>query len=302
MAEAHMLNPAQPWTHYSYAVHDAVHLLEDPRSSEVQPVKRGQMLAGESVCPSSLRVRHTRRGRQGSRRLQGGARVPRRGAAMKERLGADCSSRSRSSSRTPRTSHTLERLLSSNAAILVEPGRVQLLHGLPLLAERAGAIASVEAVQTRRNLYAEVRRAPRRPDWLGIPIDHRGSLPRAPGGRPGARAAALGAWSSCARSEGQRGARGHQPVGGDSLAEGRVVGRSEREITWDLVQRMHELGAEDAAFSAVVAGRRRGCVSPRRAERPANRGGGDARSRRRLQGQRLLSGLHADVLDREGPG
>ncbi len=38
-----------------------------------------------------------------------------------------------------------------------------------------------------------------------------------------------------------------------TLAEEPVIGRSERELAWELVQRMHELGAEDSAFSAVVA-------------------------------------------------
>ena len=44
---------------------------------------------------------------------------------------------------------------SSNAALLIEPDRVQLFTDFRY-AERAGAIRGVEAVQTRRNLYADL--------------------------------------------------------------------------------------------------------------------------------------------------
>ena len=149
-------------------------------------------------------------------------------------------------------------LSSSNAAILVEPGRVQLYTDFRYF-ERAEAIVSVEAVQTRRNLYADLAERPRRPDRLRIRCDHRGSLPRAQRGRPGVVARRglveqLREVKDSAELAAIRRSAEILTAALRSLAEGQVVGRSEREIAWDLVQRMHELGAEDAAFSAVVAG------------------------------------------------
>ena len=86
------------------------------------------------------------------------------------------------------------------------------------------------------------------------------------------------------------------------LAEEPFVGRSERDLVWRMAELMHELGADDAAFSTAVGGGRDRLFAARRAGRPPDRGGGDGRRRRRLHGQRLLLGLHADVRHRAAAG
>ncbi len=149
-------------------------------------------------------------------------------------------------------------LSSSNAAILVEPGRVQLYTDFRYF-ERAEAIASVEAVQTRRNLYADL--AERLDGRIGFESDaitvaryhvlKEGGLELVP--RRGLVEQLREVKDSAELAAIRRSAE-ILTAALRSLAEGQVVGRSEREIAWDLVQRMHELGAEDAAFSAVVAG------------------------------------------------
>jgi Xaa-Pro aminopeptidase len=145
---------------------------------------------------------------------------------------------------------------SSNAALLVEPDRVQLFTDFRY-AERARAIRDLEAVQTRRNLYAD----------LGERLS----------GRIGFEAEAL----TCARYETlaagglelvpRRGLVEQLREVKDSaelaavrrsaailseafarLAEEPFVGRSERELVWRMAELMHEGGADDAAFSTVV--------------------------------------------------
>ncbi len=149
-------------------------------------------------------------------------------------------------------------LSSSNAALLVEPERVQLFTDFRYF-ERAETIASVEAVQTRRNLYADLAerlegRIGFEPDAVTVARYHvldQGGLELVPRRglveqlREVKDSAELAAVRRSAEilTEAMR-----------SLAEGAVVGRSERELAWRLVERMHELGAEDSAFSAVVAG------------------------------------------------
>jgi Xaa-Pro aminopeptidase len=145
---------------------------------------------------------------------------------------------------------------SSNAALLVEPDRVQLFTDFRY-AERARAIRDLEAVQNRRNLYAD----------LGERLS----------GRIGFEAEAL----TCARYETlaagglelvpRRGLVEQLREVKDSaelaavrrsaailseafarLAEEPFVGRSERELVWRMAELMHEGGADDAAFSTVV--------------------------------------------------
>ena len=148
-------------------------------------------------------------------------------------------------------------LSSSNAALLVEPDRVQLFTDFRY-AERARAISDVEAVLTRRNLFADLaeRLSGRigfeaeamtvaRHDVLadgGIDLVARCGLVEALREvKDGAELAAVRR-SAAILTEAMR-----------ALASEVFVGRSERELAWRIVQLMHELGAEDVSFSAVVA-------------------------------------------------
>jgi len=148
-------------------------------------------------------------------------------------------------------------LSSTNAALLVEPDRVQLFTDFRY-AERARAISFVEAVETRRNLFVDL--AERLSGRIGFEDDaltfarheildgggidlvpRRGLVEKLREVKDGAELAAV-RQSAAILTEAIR-----------TLASEPFVGRSERELAWRIVQVMHDLGAEDVSFSAVVA-------------------------------------------------
>ena len=148
-------------------------------------------------------------------------------------------------------------LASSNAAMLVEPDRVQLFTDFRY-AERARAIRGVEAVETRRNLYADL--ADRLSGRIGFEADaltygryetlaaggidlvpRRGIVERLREVKDDAELAAVRRSAAILTEAFRR------------LAEEPFVGRSERELVWRMAVLMHELGADDMAFSTIVA-------------------------------------------------
>ena len=145
---------------------------------------------------------------------------------------------------------------SSNAALLIEPDRVQLFTDFRY-AERAGAIRGVEAVQTRRNLYADLAerlsgRVGFETEWLtharfetlaasGLElVPRRGLVERLRQVKDGAELAAVRRSAAILNDAFAR------------LAEEPFVGRSERDIVWRMAELIHEGGADDAAFSTAV--------------------------------------------------
>jgi len=145
---------------------------------------------------------------------------------------------------------------SSNAALLIEPDRVQLFTDFRY-AERARAIRGVEAVQTRRNLYADLAerlsgRVGFEAEWLtyaryetlaagGLElVPRRGLVERLREVKDSAELAAVRRSAVILNDAFAR------------LSEEPFVGRSERDLVWRMAELMHEGGADDAAFSTVV--------------------------------------------------
>jgi Xaa-Pro aminopeptidase len=147
-------------------------------------------------------------------------------------------------------------LESSNAAMLIEPDRVQLFTDFRY-AERARAIRGLEAVETRRNLYADLAerlsgKVGFETEWLsharyemlaagGLDlIPRRGLVERLRQVKDSAELAAVRRSAAILNDAFAR------------LAEEPLVGRSERDVVWRMAELMHEGGADDPAFSTVV--------------------------------------------------
>ena len=145
---------------------------------------------------------------------------------------------------------------SSNAAMLVEPELVQLFTDFRY-AERAGAIRGVEAVQTRRNLYADLAerlsgRVGFETDWLtharyetlaagGLElVPRRRLVERLRQVKDSAELAAVRRSGAILNEAFAR------------LAEEPFVGRTERDVVWRMAELLHEGGADDSAFSTAV--------------------------------------------------
>jgi Xaa-Pro aminopeptidase len=150
----------------------------------------------------------------------------------------------------------LSGLESSNAAMLVETDRIQLFTDFRY-AERARAIRGMEAVQTRRNLYADLAerlsgRVGFETEWLtharyetlvagGLElVPRRGLVERLRQAKDSAELAAVRRSAAILDEAFAR------------LAEEPFVGRSERDIVWRMAELIHEGGADDAAFATVV--------------------------------------------------
>ncbi len=148
-------------------------------------------------------------------------------------------------------------LSSSNAALLVDGERAQLFTDFRYV-ERARAISDVETVQTRRNLFADL--AERLSGRIGFEADAL-TVARHDALRDGGvelvtrrgLVEALRAVKDSGELAAVRRSAAILNEAMETLAGEPFVGRSERELAWRIVQLMHELGAEDAAFSAVVA-------------------------------------------------
>jgi Xaa-Pro aminopeptidase len=157
----------------------------------------------------------------------------------------------------PANVHYLSGLVSSNAALLVEPERVRLFTDFRY-AEGARALDGVEVEVVKRDLYL--------------------SLSKLLTGRVGFEASAVtyASWETLSGGEvelvSRRGlVEGLRAVKDESelravraaagitnrlyeqLAEEQFVGKSERELAWRIEVLFHELGAEGLAFPPVVA-------------------------------------------------
>jgi Xaa-Pro aminopeptidase len=148
-------------------------------------------------------------------------------------------------------------LSSSNAALLVEPDRVQLFTDFRY-AERARTIRDVEAVTTRRDLYGDL--AERLSGRIGFEAEAltyaRHEVLRAGGIELIARRRLVEKLREVKDGGELAAVRRSGAIISDAfrtLADEPFVGRSERDISWRVAQLTHELGAEDVSFSAVVA-------------------------------------------------
>ena len=131
--------------------------------------------------------------------------------------------------------------------------------------------------------------------------------------RRSARARAAAASSSsrerarraAARGQGRTRARGDPRVLRDHrrmfewlVTEVQFVGRTERDVAWDIQRLFHEEGAEALSFESIVGSGVDRRASARARGREGDRGGRARRHRHRLQRRRLRLRLHADVCDR----
>jgi Xaa-Pro aminopeptidase len=146
---------------------------------------------------------------------------------------------------------------SSNAALLVEPGRVRLFADFRY-AEAARAVAGVEFEETARALLKDL--AQRLSGRIGFEADfvsysgwetlRSGSVEPVPRSGLVERLRAI-------KDEEELGAIRRACAITDRayerLADERFVGRTERDVAWMLAALFHDEGAHDAAFEPVVA-------------------------------------------------
>ena len=146
---------------------------------------------------------------------------------------------------------------SSNAALLVEPGRVRLFTDFRYI-EVAQAIDGVETVQTKRSLIA----------WLADELDGRigfeaNVLPFSfaeqlrEGGVDLVPRTGLVEQLRAVKDEGEletfrRACAITDRMFERLVSEVRFVGRPERDVAWDIQRLYHEEGADEPAFEAIV--------------------------------------------------
>ena len=151
----------------------------------------------------------------------------------------------------------LSGLDSSKAALLVERDRPRLYTDFRYV-EAAQAVAGVEVVQTRRDLYGHLAellagRIAFEPAHLSYERYERlaaAGLELVPRDRVVERLRAV-------KDEGElaaiRTAAAITDRAFERIAQEPFVGRSERDVAWQLEQTLHELGAAGAAFEIIVA-------------------------------------------------
>ena len=146
---------------------------------------------------------------------------------------------------------------SSNAALVVEPGRVRLFSDFRY-AELGRSVEGVEFVETKRSLYAAL--AELLEGTVGFEADNLsyGNWETLAGGeaelvpRRGL-VEALRAVKEDAELAAVRSAAALTSEAYARFAEERFVGRTERDLAWRLEELFHELGAEAPAFETIVA-------------------------------------------------
>jgi Xaa-Pro aminopeptidase len=148
-------------------------------------------------------------------------------------------------------------LESSNAALLVEPGRLRLFTDFRYAAA-AQAIGGVELEQTSRSLYSDL--AARLSGTIGFEADalvySRYRLLADAGIDLVPRSGLvehLRAVKDGGELEAIRRASEITSAAYERLAEERFTGRTERELAWRMDVLLHELGAEGLAFATHVA-------------------------------------------------
>ena len=146
---------------------------------------------------------------------------------------------------------------SSNAALLVEPGRVRLFTDFRY-AEAGRAVEGVELVETRRSLLADLAELLEgRIGFEAEDLPYAGYETLVGGGLDLVPRRGLVEELRAIKDEGEldalrRAGRITDQAYG-RLAEEPFVGRTERDLAWRMEELFHELGAEGSAFPPVVA-------------------------------------------------
>ena len=151
----------------------------------------------------------------------------------------------------------LSGLDSSNAALLVEPGRVRLFTDFRYAAS-ARAVEGVEFVETKRDLFQSLADAlTGRIDFEATSVTyeryarlHAGGIDPVP---TYGVVEELRAVKDDGELEALRRASEITSEAFEQFAEGRFIGRTERELAWRMEQLQREIGGEAMSFSAVVA-------------------------------------------------
>ena len=146
---------------------------------------------------------------------------------------------------------------SSNAALLVEPERVQLFSDFRH-AEAGREVDGVEFVETKRSLFVDL--AERLSGRIGFEADdltysHYTALAESGIDLVPQRGLveALRVVKDEREQEAIRRASAVTNAAYDRLASERFVGRSERDLAWRMDELFHELGADEPAFPTIVA-------------------------------------------------
>ena len=298
-----VVNPGA-WTHYSYAIRDALELFTVPVVEvHLSNVDEREDWRQQSVIADVVTCRVIGKGPEGYRdALQylaveaAMSRIDRLRASLEEPLLVTNGVNVR----------YLVGFSSSNAALFVEPERVRLFSDFRY-AEAARAVEGVEFVETKRSLVAAL--AELLEGSVGFEADavsyaswevlRAGGLELVP--RRGL-VEALRAVKDEAELDAIRRAGEITSEAYARFAEERFVGRTERELAWRLDELFHELGADAPAFETIVASGPNSAQAARAADRPHDRGRRDGRGRRGRDGRRLQRRLHAHVRHRPAAG
>jgi Xaa-Pro aminopeptidase len=145
---------------------------------------------------------------------------------------------------------------SSNAALFVEPDRVRLFTDFRY-ASAAREVEGVEAVEVARNLLGSLaEKLSGRMGFEAANVTYAGYETLREGGLDlvprGGAVEALRAVKDERELDRIRKAAAISDRVFERLAEERFVGRPERELVWRIVELIHEEGADEAGFSAIV--------------------------------------------------
>ena len=255
-AEGVIANPGA-WSHYSYAIHDALELFSGPLV-EVHlsnPEEREEQWRHHSVI---ARARDEANPRPRPRRLPRSARVP-RSELVSERVD-----RLRERLEEPllvsdaANVFYLSGLESSNAALLVEPERVRVFTDFRY-AEAARAIDGVEFVEAKRDLFqtlSEILDGTIGFEATSLTFErharlHAGGIDLVP--RYGL-VEELRAVKDEDELDSIRRAGAIVNIAFERFADqGDIVGHTERELAWRFEQFLHEANADGVSFPVHVA-------------------------------------------------
>ncbi|HET8653456.1 MAG TPA: Xaa-Pro peptidase family protein [Gaiellaceae bacterium] len=206
------------------------------------------------MAPADRDRRHrgAPRDRQGPRRLQGGAGIPR---SRIERLRGLLEEPLLVSA--PTNVFYLTGFESSNAALLVEPDRVRVFTDFRY-AERARELEGVELEETKRHIYTDL--SGRLPERIGFEAaavsfaDH--ELLRSSGAELVPRyglVESLRAVKEPEELDAIRRAAAITDRAYERMAEERFAGCTEKELVWRMTELFQELGADEPAFAIDIA-------------------------------------------------